>query len=245
MKALARAIAPDRVRNAETEDSTRDTKSLPGGSTVYTENPDPTFPSNGNKTPKASLTLQELKNRLRTGVEGNSRPLACLVEKEQQLHAQSAIIAEFSDFDAWRSDRILRNLIANQVANTIGPPSPNSHQQAERRRGAINLYLALESMDPVESILDGNIVGLNNAAMKCFAEAANTSNLAVRDTNLRLGIKGTAVLGQLLDLRDRLGRRRDIDTVSEVKGEPGRRAIIELRGPNDQSAGPKPSRKRS
>jgi hypothetical protein len=64
-------------------------------------------------------------------------------------------------------------------------------------RAAIDLYRSLEPQDAIDAIRASIIVGLNNVNMNCLAKAS-TIDLRAEEVRLKYGIKGAAVLADLL-----------------------------------------------
>ena len=62
--------------------------------------------------------------------------------------------------------------------------------------------------------------------MECLALAASSYDLRVREANLRLSAKTTSAAVQVMEFRDRLGRRPEGVTVGEVNVEAGGQAIV-------------------
>ena len=95
------------------------------------------------------------------------RPLAILAAKEAELHAHSAGLAKLSGLDAGLPDQ---DLLVDQLMRTVSSNRGNSHHDRKIRRQAVALYSALGSRDPIESMIDRVLVGMNIATMDCLEE---------------------------------------------------------------------------
>jgi hypothetical protein len=89
----------------------------------------------------------------------------------------------------------------------------------------MRLYSALDSSDPIESILDRHIVALSNSAMECQARAGLTSNPKALDINLRHAAKMTLALVHVIEARERRRRPKQV-VVGNVNVEAGGQAIV-------------------
>jgi hypothetical protein len=163
-------------------------------------------------------------DRLKRGDLGPSRPLHVLATKEAALRVDAAALAELSRSPEFSPDALL----LDQLTGTVDMGPINSWRRRKVERGAVDLYSALGPRDAIDSIRARTIVGLNNATMDCFERASKTGNLAAQNLNLRNGIKGAAVLGDLLQQYENRGRTSPPNvTVVEVNVEAGDQAIVE------------------
>jgi hypothetical protein len=156
---------------------------------------------------------------------GNSRPLARLAGNEAELDEQSAARANLPQLDKARPDP---DLLVYQLTASVNTPFVKGGHIAKKMKGdALRLYAALESKDPIESILDRLIIGLTNATMGCLARTSLTDKSEARHLNLRYAIKGADSLGNLVKLRDaRRGEGPQSVTVGKLKIESGGQAIV-------------------
>ncbi len=155
---------------------------------------------------------------------GNSRPLSVLAGRENALHEHSAGLAKLSDFDESRPDP---NLLVHQLMKIVAPSGLDSHQRRKANGEVIALYSSLGSRNPIESMIDRNLVGINLATMDCLARVALSSNSRAREMNLRYAMQGAATLIDLVKLRDaRRGLSPQNVSVGNVKVEAGGQAIV-------------------
>jgi hypothetical protein len=158
------------------------------------------------------------ENRMR-----NSRPLSALASSENALHEHSAGLAKLSDFDESRPDP---NLLVDQLMKTVAPRVLDSHQRRKINGEVIGLYSSLGSRNPIESMIDRALVGMNIATMDCLARVALSDSRA-REVNLRYAMQGAATLIDLVKLRDaRRGLSPQSVSVGNVKVEAGGQAIV-------------------
>jgi len=168
---------------------------------------------------KGPPTREVIARMKAASIYGN--PLAILAHKEADLHAHSA--AKLSTFDERRPDP---DLLVHQLVRAAGTRFGNSHKGTKLTGDAVALYSALQSRDPMESILHRLIVGLSNTAMDCLSRA-QTGNPRARELELRYANKSAATIGDLMKLRDtRRGQGGSNVTVGKVKVESGGQAIV-------------------
>jgi len=93
---------------------------------------------------------------------------------------------------------------------------------------AIDLYRSLGPQDPIESLLGRLMIGVTNSSMDCLGRAARCNqSLPARDLNLRYGIKGTAVVADLVKVwESHRGQGRQNVTVGTVSVEAGGQAVV-------------------
>ena len=153
----------------------------------------------------------------------NSRPLSVLAGRETALHEHSAGLAKLSDFDESRPDP---DLLVDQLTKIVAPWGLNSHQRRKIKGEVIALYSSLGSRNPIESMIDRDLVGINLATMDCLARVALSDSRA-REVNLRYAMQGAATLINLVKLRDgRRGLSPQNVSVGNVKVEAGGQAIV-------------------
>jgi len=100
--------------------------------------------------------------------------------------------------------------------------------QQVAKTGSFSLYNQFKPRDPAEAMLSALSVGVTNATMDCFSEAARAKAYPqIRDMNLRHGFRGAVVATKLLDALQRR-RRQDPKAVSvgKVNIEAGGQAIV-------------------
>jgi hypothetical protein len=95
--------------------------------------------------------------------------------------------------------------------------------------GSVELYTALQSNDPLQSMLASLIVGISNTTSDCLSQAARVSPDALqhRDLNLKYALKGADVMTRLVETFERLrGNRPSNVTVGNVNVRSGGQAIV-------------------
>jgi len=97
---------------------------------------------------------------------------------------------------------------------------------APKLRGdVVALYSALQSSDPIDSILDRLLVAALISVMECHARAASTTNQAALDVNLRHAEKGTKAVIELVEARARWRSPQKV-LVGNVNVTAGGQAIV-------------------
>jgi hypothetical protein len=171
---------------------------------------------------EAPPSPDELKARIKARLGAPSRPLWALAKAEAYLHERSAALAKLSSPRKKVPDQGLLTHQLTSTVNTNGVPKT----MAPRLRGdAVALYSALQSRDPIDSILDRHIVAMSNSVMNCHARAVEAGNPKAIDINLRHTEKGTKVLIDLLEARERRRGPKQI-LVGQVNVEAGGQAIV-------------------
>jgi hypothetical protein len=98
----------------------------------------------------------------------------------------------------------------------------SQHQAQRLKSDVIALLASMGSKNSLESILDRLIVGVEVAAFDCFDRAAQTTDARARDVNLRHGMKGAAIIINLMRFRDeRWVQASQSVTVGKVKIQSG------------------------
>ena len=87
------------------------------------------------------------------------------------------------------------------------------------------LYTALQSGDPIDSILNRLIVAMTNTVMQSHGRALETRNPQAIDINLRHAVKGTKAVIELIEAKTRRRGSNQI-TVGKVNVEAGGQAIV-------------------
>jgi len=154
----------------------------------------------------------------------NNRPLARLAGIERNLDQQSRLRAITP-----KSNRAIPDpdLSVQQVARTVGTAAvAGSTLSRKMKEDAVRLFKALNSSDPIESILDRLLVGLSNGAMECLAQANSSRNERAIAVNMGCAVKAASAIATLVKLRDdrRTGPRTV--TVQGLTVESGGQAIV-------------------
>lgn len=147
-----------------------------------------------------SLSLYEVKQRLKRGDLGPTRPLAGLAKTEAGLHTRSAALNALSSAPQERPDP---ELLVDQLTGVVNTRFVSGTMAPKLRHDAIRQYTALQSGDHLESILDRHIVAMSIGAMDCQARAVLAGNPKAIDMYLRHNVKMTEVLIQLVEARER------------------------------------------
>ena len=119
--------------------------------------------------------------------------------------------------------------MANLVVAAPGRFLQNDELNADMAMASFDLYQRLKPRDAQESILCMLTVGVTNASLDCLAQAAllRVDALPMRDLNLRHGLKGAAVAGELIKALDERRRQKpEKVTVGNVNVEAGGQAIV-------------------
>ena len=167
---------------------------------------------------------KEVSRRIEASRGRNTRPLALLAGIEAELAEHSAALAKLSESDAMfakphgeaagtstskdfaallkaylREKRPDTNLLVHQLTRLIPPRAVYGQHQAQRLRSdVIALCASMGSKNPLESILDRLIVGVEVATFDCLDRAAQTFDQRALDVNLRHGLKGANIIMNLL-----------------------------------------------
>ncbi len=171
----------------------------------------------------ASPSLDEVKDRIVAARRrGPSCPLGSLAKAEDDLHARSAALTKLSSPQQKQPDK---NLLVHQLTRTVNTSYVAKTMAPQLRGDAVALYSALQSRDPIDSILNRLTVAMSNSVMDCHARVAETSNPKAIDTNLRHAVKGT---NAVIDLVEAQARRRGPTQlmVGKVNVEAGGQAIV-------------------
>ena len=165
---------------------------------------------------QAELVFKLKTDRSRDRSRGH-RPLAKLAAKEAELSETSTARAHLLAVHNQAADP---TLLAYQISASVNTPHASNHLAKQMRADARRLYAALQSEDPVESIIDRLLVALTNASMGSLQRAAHPGNDKVRQVELRSGMKGAEVVVNLIKLRDgRRGAGQQNVTVGSLKVE--------------------------
>ncbi len=171
---------------------------------------------------QAELVFNLKTDRSRDRLRGH-RPLAQLAAKEAELSETSTARAHLLAVDHKAVDP---TLLAFQISASVNTQHTSRHLAKQMQSDARRLYAALESGDPVESIIDRLLVASTNAALSCYQRAAGPET-KVRQVELRSAMQGTGVVGNLIKLRDgRRGTGHQNVTVGSLKVESGGQAIV-------------------
>jgi len=165
----------------------------------------------------------ELVAKLKASRSGG-RPLAALAIKEAELQEISNARTQLVKVHKKAEDA---SLLAHQLSASVDTQIIGGHLAQQMRADARRLYAALESGDPVESILDRILVASTNVTLGCYQRAAATHQPNSRQVELRWALKGAEVIGNLIKLRDlRRGAGCQNVTVGSVNVGPGGQAIV-------------------
>jgi hypothetical protein len=105
----------------------------------------------------------------------------------------------------------------------------NDQLSGRSRDGSLELYSSLHPENALQSVLASLIISVSNATNDCLSLAARVpaQELQHRDVNLRHGLKGAAVVTQLIDAFERVrGNRPGNVSVGKVNVESGGQAIV-------------------
>ncbi len=171
----------------------------------------------------ASPSPDEVKARIKAAHRrGPSRPLQALAKAEADLYARSAALAKLSSPEQKRADT---NLLIHQLTRTVNTSYVGKAMAPKLRGDAVALYSALQSSDPVDSILNRLLVSMSISVMDCHARAARTENPKAIDISLRHAEKGTRVIIDLVETRTHRRGPKKI-TVGNVNVKAGGQAIV-------------------
>ena len=118
---------------------------------------------------------------------------------------------------------------AHLIAAAPGRYLEDSKFEASMGRATCDLYERLAPRDAWESIMSLLTVSVTNASLDCLALAARVppDNLAVRELNLRYGLKAAEVAADLIKaLEDRHREKSDKVSIGAVNVEAGGQAIV-------------------
>jgi hypothetical protein len=166
----------------------------------------------------------ELVFKLKSRRRGrDDRPLARLALKEAECQQASTARAQLLRV---RNKSVDPTLVAHQLSTSVDTQITSDHLAKQMRSDAHRLYTALDSGDPIESILDRILVASTNVTLGCYQRAVSGHSNA-RQVELRWGMRGAEVIGNLIKLRDsRRGSGHQNVTVGNLKVEPGGQAIV-------------------
>jgi hypothetical protein len=166
-------------------------------------------------------SAEDVKQRLAAAHRsGPDRPLRQIAAAEAALHTRSAALAQLSGVSV--PDK---HLLAHQLYRSVDTSRAPSTLEPKLRRDVLQLYLALESQNATESILDRLTVAASNNAMNSYARAERTANPKAVDIHLRHAAKGTQLVINLVEAKARL-RDPNRLTVRNVTVEAGGQAIV-------------------
>ena len=171
----------------------------------------------------ASPSLDDVKDRMTAARRCEpDRPLGHLAWAEDDLHARSAALTKLSSPQQKQPDK---DLLVHQLTRTVNTSYVAKTMAPQLRGDAVALYSALQSRDPIDSILNRLTVAMSNSVMDCHARVAETSNPKAIDINLRHAVKGT---NAVIDLVEAQARRRGPKQimVGQVNVEAGGQAIV-------------------
>lgn len=172
---------------------------------------------------EASLKLYGVKERMRAAHKsGPSRPLSDLAKVEADFEIRSQDLQVLSAPKQKTPDK---DLLIHQLTDPLNTSRANRTIAPKLRRNTISLYSALNSSDPLESILDRHIVTMSNAAMQCQSRGAFACNLKALDINLRHAEKMTKLVIELIEAREHRRRPNQV-VVGNVNVEAGGQAIV-------------------
>jgi hypothetical protein len=167
--------------------------------------------------------VYQLKQRLsKFRRSGPSRPLGYLMKAEADLENRSQALQALS---APRQKRPDKDLLIYQLTNAVNTSRTNRTIASKIRRDTMMLYSALDSTNPIESILDRHIVAVSAGALEAQAAAATTGNPKALDVYLRHAEKMTRTLIDLIEARERRRHPKQV-VVGNVKVEAGGQAIV-------------------
>lgn len=130
--------------------------------------------------------------------------------------------------DAYRpAEGELDLLLANQLVHTAEGGSQDHQIAMERGLGAINLYRSFNPSDGMESTLARLSVALTNSSIDCLSRG-NVPGIssAFRETELKLGVKLSSAVVEMLTLLDKHRQSSPHVTVGNVNVASGGRAIV-------------------
>ena len=165
-------------------------------------------------------SAEDVKDRLRAARRsGPDRPFYQLAAAEAALNTRSAALTKLSSVSLPDKD-----LLAHQLSRSVDTSGVPRTLEPKLRRDVLQLYLALGSKNPTESILDRLTVAAANNALNSYARAA-TANPKALDIHLRHAAKGTQLVINLVEAKSRL-RDRNRRTVRNLKIEAGGRTTV-------------------
>ena len=128
-----------------------------------------------------------------------------------------------------------KDLLAHQLSRSVDTSGVPRTLEPKLRRDVLQLYLALGSKNPTESILDRLTVAAANNALNSYARAA-TANPKALDIYLRHAAKGTQLVINLVEAKARLRDPNPL-TVRNFKVEAENLAIVgNVEAPKKQSS---------
>jgi hypothetical protein len=217
------------------------------------------------KTELKERKRKEVRRRIKD--RSFATPLSRLAQIEAHLSEHSAALAKLSESDAtfaepdrvaggtphsnnfaglakapdFREKRPDKDLLVHQLTRLIPRRAVASQHQAQRLQSdVIALFASMGSKNSLESILDRLIVGVEVAAFDCLDRAAQPTDQRARDVNLRHGMKGAAIIINLMRFRDeRRGQVSQSVTVGRLKIQSGQPLIGSVQnGPIADTTGP-------
>lgn len=170
-----------------------------------------------------SPSADDVKERMKAAKRrGPSNPVAQLAHAEAELRAQSAALAKLSSARQTPPDP---NVLIRQLARTVDTSRSPLTIAPRLRNETMALYTALQSGDPIDSILNRLIVAMTNTVMQSHGRALETRNPQAIDINLRHAVKGTKAVIELIEAKTRRRGSKQI-TVGKVNVEAGGQAIV-------------------
>jgi hypothetical protein len=150
------------------------------------------------------------------------RPLAALAAAETALKQQSSAIATLAEPKKKRPDP---NLLAYQLKSTVNTSRVPRTMVPMLLQETVALCRAVETGDPIGSVLARVFVATNNSVMAAYDRATWTGNPQALEINLRHAERGGKLLIALAEALTNCGRSKNI-TVGSVKVETGGQAFV-------------------
>ena len=172
---------------------------------------------------QAELVFKLKTDRSRDRSRGH-RPLAKLAAKEVELREISTARAQLLAVHNKAADP---TLLAFQISASVNTQHASGHLAKQMQADARRLYAALQSGDPSRIHYRPAARCLNQRFDGFVAARGSPWNDKVRQVELRSGMKGAEVVGNLIKLRDgRRGAGHQNVTVGSLKVESGGQAIV-------------------
>jgi len=169
-------------------------------------------------------------------VEGAESDEQALVEVEEasseapetQKNALSLVEKIERVADAYRpAEGQLDLLLANQLMFTAEGGSKDPDVSMERGAGAINLYRSFNPSDGMESTLARLSVALTSTSIDCLSRVSSFgAPSALRESELKLGIKASSAVVDILTLLEKHRQSSPLVTVGNVNVASGGQAIV-------------------
>ena len=168
-------------------------------------------------------TVADVKERIAADRKrGPERPLRSLAGAEEALKLHSSAMTKISDTKKKRPDP---NLVVHQLTRALDTSGASMTIAPKLREETVALYRALETDDPISSVLGRVFVVTNNSVLSAYERANYGANSHAREVNLKHAERGAKLLIALAEALTNRGGSKNI-MVGTVTVEAGGQAFV-------------------